>query len=185
MNSPWGNYFFEKLSNMEWTNLLYSGNETYSPTFIREFYRNIEIVHSEERPGFYVRMHGDILYVCPGMIGQSLGIPHTFYENHNHMMEKWYNSNKPVYDVLKFSQILSPCVEGNSGTLDTNQFCNNQALVLMWMASNIFGYEDPSRVDDNMCQLLYELQSNEPCYQICFRLVTTILDVIFSNRALC
>jgi hypothetical protein len=130
-------------------------------------------------------MHEDIMYVCPGMIGQSLGLPHTWYENCNYKMERWYNSNKPAYDVLKFSQMLSPCLEANSGALDTHQFCSNQALVLMWMASNIFGYEDLSRVDDKMCQVLYELQNNEPCYQICFRLVNTILDVFLSNRSLC
>ena len=185
MVSPWGSYFFDKLSDMNWKNLLFYGNEFYSPTFVREFYKNIEIVHSEEKPAFYVRMNGDILYVTPGMFGQSLGLPHTWYENNNYRMDKWYNSNKPVYDVLRFSQMLSPCVEANNGSLDTNQFCNNQALVLMWMATNLFGYEDPSRVNDNMCQVLYELQNNDPCYQIFFRIVNTILDVIFLNRSLC
>jgi hypothetical protein len=186
MMSPWGNYYYGKLCNMNWKHQLFYGGEEYSPTFIREFYSNIEIVHSEEKPGFYVRMNGDILHVSPGMFGQSIGLPHTWYENCDYRMKKWYNSNKPVYDdVYQFSQVLSPCVEANNGTLDTYQFCNNQALVLMWMATNIFGYEDLSRVDSNMCQILHELHNNEPCYQLCFRIVKTILDVIFSNRALC
>jgi hypothetical protein len=34
---PLGKYYFEKLSDLERKNILFYGNEHYSPTFVRKF----------------------------------------------------------------------------------------------------------------------------------------------------